>query len=240
MGSVAIDMTMSLDGYVAGPDDRPGQELGAHGGAHIFDWYTSGPKLPGDLEIAHPEPGANRDEVQRLIAESGAFIFGRRTYDLTNGWGGSHPIDGMPLFILTHNPPPASEVPQGRSRITFVTDGIASAVRQARAAAGDKQVKLQGASPGKQALVAGSGRRAHHPPRAVPSRRRRAAVRYAAGRDPAGEAECHGWAVGDTSEVSGGAGVRALRLLAVHFSFLHCIPSSATSRFLPGALHGAY
>jgi len=90
-----------------------------------------------------------------MYAESGAFIFGRRTYDITDGWEGSHPVDGVPLFILTHTPPAPAEVPQGRSKITFVTDGIESAVLQAKAAAGNKDVKLGGASPGKQTLAAG-------------------------------------------------------------------------------------
>ena len=90
-----------------------------------------------------------------MFDESGAFIFGRRTYDITNGWNGRHPVHGVPVLILTHQPPPASEVPRGPSNITFVTDGIESAVRQAKLAAGAKHVKLGGASPCKQALRAG-------------------------------------------------------------------------------------
>ena len=90
-----------------------------------------------------------------MYEESGAFVFGRRTYDITNGWGGRHPVNGVPVFVLTHNPPPAETVPKGPSNLTFVTDGIESAIRQAKAAAGDKHVKLGGASPGKQALRAG-------------------------------------------------------------------------------------
>jgi dihydrofolate reductase len=64
-------------------------------------------------------------------------------------------VNGVPLFILTHEPPPAQTVPKGPSAITFVTDGIESAIRQAKAAAGAKHVKLSGASPGQQALRAG-------------------------------------------------------------------------------------
>jgi dihydrofolate reductase len=151
---VIIDMTMSLDGYVAGPDDGPEFPLGKHGGMSIFDWYFSGTD-----EYRHPlfkpEPGANLDEVKRMFAESGAFIFGRKTYDITNGWNGRHPVNGAPVFILTHNPPPPNTVPKGPSNITFVTDGIENAIKLAKAAAGDKHVKLGGASPGKQALQAG-------------------------------------------------------------------------------------
>ena len=155
MPKVMIDMTMSLDGYVAGPNDGPQHKLGEHGGMAIFDWYFSGTEEFGGSPLFKPERGANLDEVKRMFDESGAFIFGRRTYDITNGWNGRHPVHGAPVFVLTHEPPPPETVPRGPSRLTFVTDGIESAVRQAKAAAGDKHVKLGGASPGKQALRAG-------------------------------------------------------------------------------------
>ncbi|MDB5529057.1 MAG: deaminase-reductase protein [Devosia sp.] len=152
MSKVVIDMTMSLDGYVAGPNDGKAYPLGQHGGMAIFDWYTSGTeevKSP----LFKPAPGANRDEVDAMFAESGAFIFGRRTYDITDGWGGRHPINGVPVFVLTHNPP--RDFPKGPSNLTFVTDGIARAIEQARGVADGKEIKLGGASPGKQALAAG-------------------------------------------------------------------------------------
>ena len=85
-----------------------------------------------------------------MFAESGAFIFGRRTYEITNGWDGRHPVNGDPRSCYTQ---PARRYPRGPSNLTFVTDGIASAVRQARAVAGDKDIKLGGASPGKLALA---------------------------------------------------------------------------------------
>jgi dihydrofolate reductase len=90
-----------------------------------------------------------------MFAESGTFVLGRRTYDITHGWNGRHPVNGVPVFVLTHEPPPASEVPQGPSNLTYVTDGIESAIDKAKAAAGDKHVKLGGASLAKQALQAG-------------------------------------------------------------------------------------
>jgi dihydrofolate reductase len=154
MTKVVIDMTMSLDGFVAGPNDGKQFPLGQHGGAAIFDWYTSGTE---ELEpnIFKPERGPNRAEVDRMFAESGAFVFGRRTYDITDGWGGRHPVNGVPVFVLTSNPPPPNEVPKGPSNLTFVTDGIGSAIDQARTVAGGKDIKLGGASPGKEALAAG-------------------------------------------------------------------------------------
>jgi dihydrofolate reductase len=154
MSKVVIDMTMSLDGFVAGPGDGKDFPLGKHDGMRIFDWYFSGEE-PYRNPLFRPEPGANLDQVKLMYEESGAFIFGRRTYDITNGWGGAHPVNGAPVFVLTHTPPPVDTVPKGPSNLTFVTDGIASAIRQARTVAGGKDIKLGGASPGQQALKAG-------------------------------------------------------------------------------------
>lgn len=152
MTKVVIDMSMSLDGFVAGPDDGKADPLGRHGGEHVFDWYFSGNE-EWRHPVFRPEPGVNRDEVDRMFAESGAFIFGRRTYEIANGWGGRHPVNGVPTFVLTHRPP--ADFPRGPSNLTFVTDGIESAIRQARVAANGKDVKLGGTAPGKQALAAG-------------------------------------------------------------------------------------
>ena len=152
MSKVVIDMSMSLDGFVSGPDDGKDHPLGRHGGEHVFDWYFSGTEPLHD-PLFRPEPGANTDEVERMFAESGAFIFGRRTYEITNGWDGRHPVNGVPVLVLTHKPPP--EYPRGPSNLTFVTDGIESAIHQARAVAKGKDIKLGGAFPCKQALAAG-------------------------------------------------------------------------------------
>jgi dihydrofolate reductase len=149
---VVIEMSMSLDGFVAGPDDGEAFPRGRDGIRHVFGWMSSGTEK---VRGTRPAPGANRDEIERMFAESGAFIFGRRSYDITGGWGGSHPLTGVPLFILTHDPPDPDTVPKGHSRIVFVTDGIESAVRQAKTAAGGKDVVLSGASPCQQALEAG-------------------------------------------------------------------------------------
>jgi dihydrofolate reductase len=154
MTKVVIDMTMSLDGFIAGPGDGKEFPLGKNDGRHLFDWYFSG-KESYRNELFRPEPGANLDQVKLLYEESGAFIFGRRTYDITNGWGGAHPVNNAPVFVLTHVPPAAHTVPTGPSKLTFVTDGIASAIRQARAVAEGRDIKLGGASPGQQALKAG-------------------------------------------------------------------------------------
>src|SRR5262249_39307713 len=103
--------------------------LGKHGGMNIFNWYFSGSTEFRD-PLFKPEPGPNLEEVRRMFDESGVFIFGRRTYDITHGWNGRHPVNNAPVFILTHNPPPLDTVPRGPSSITFVT--TASRARSAR------------------------------------------------------------------------------------------------------------
>jgi dihydrofolate reductase len=152
MSKVVIDMSMSLDGFVAGPDDGKANPLGRQGGEHVFDWYFSGGEEYKN-PVFRPEAGVNRDEVEKMFAESGAFIFGRRTYEIAKGWGGRHPVNGVPIFVLTRNPP--ADYPRGPSNLTFVTDGIESAIDKARAVAKGKDIKLGGGSPGKQALAAG-------------------------------------------------------------------------------------
>lgn len=95
----------------------------------------------------------NAEVFEELVDNAGAVVTGRRTYDITNGWAGNGPLPRVPLFVVTHHVP--EHVPQGESRYTFVTDGVASAIEQAKAAAGDKYVSLMGASVPQQAIRAG-------------------------------------------------------------------------------------
>jgi len=92
MTKVIIDLSVSLDEFVAGPDDNRADPLGAHGGMQLFDWYFSGDEEYRD-PLFRPETGANRDEVERMFDESGAFIFGRRTYEIAHTWGGPPPSE---------------------------------------------------------------------------------------------------------------------------------------------------
>ncbi len=126
MAKLVLFMAMSLDGFIAGPDDAVSQPAG-RGGERLFAWS---------------DDGATARAVHHEYDATGAVLSGRRTYDLVNGWGGDH-HDGVPMFILTHQPP--DEVPEGKGTYTFVTDGVESAVAQAKAAAGDKDVLLHGA-----------------------------------------------------------------------------------------------
>lgn len=152
MAKVIIDLSMSLDGFIAGPNDDAKNGLGLRGGEHIFDWYTTSERPSKYGNLFRPE-GANVDVVEEMFASAGALLTGRRTYDITHGWGGTHPVNDMPVVVLTHEPP--KDVPKGKSEFFFITDGIESAVKKAKEAAGDKSVGIAGASAAQQALKVG-------------------------------------------------------------------------------------
>jgi dihydrofolate reductase len=150
MAKVVIDLSMSLDGFIAGPGDGPQHPLGERGGERIFSWYFNG-DTPYKGTMFRPR-GANRRVVAEMFQRAGAMLTGRRTYEIANGWNGTHPVNGIPIVILTHNPP--LDVPKGKSQLVFVTDGIESAVTKAKALAKDKDVGIGGASVAQQALRA--------------------------------------------------------------------------------------
>ena len=96
MAKVVADMSMSLDGYVAGPDDRIDE---------VFSWMMAGDVT---VETDNPELEIRTDEVSAKELENWsnikALVIGRRTFDLAGGWNGTHPV-GVPVWIPTHNPP---------------------------------------------------------------------------------------------------------------------------------------
>lgn len=152
-GLVVSEMSISLDGFVAGPDETLQHGLGRRGGHHLFDWLSSGSRrFPPDKSIALRPQGASRGVVAETFARFGAYVSGKRTYALARGWGGLHPA-GVPTFVLTHHPDP--DPPGDGTGLKFVTGGIESAIRQAASAAGGKDIALLGASPCQQALKAG-------------------------------------------------------------------------------------
>jgi dihydrofolate reductase len=136
-GPIRLYMSMSLDGHIAGPDDRTGQELG-RGGFRLFNWLD-------DRESDGPS-----GQVYREAMETGAVISGRRTFELAGRWNGDH-HDGVPVFVLTRHVDDG-DVPPGHTR--FVTD-VEDCARQARAAAGDRAVLVHGASTAQALLRAG-------------------------------------------------------------------------------------
>jgi len=144
---------MSLDGFIAGPNDGPENPLGENG-MRLFDWYGSGGTdyvVPsgGMTFRVSPQSAGMLDGVFSSI---GAIVTGRRTFDITNGWGGRHPLD-VPIVVLTHSVPDGWDY-EG-SPFTFVTDGVESAVEQAKAIAGEKNVAVAAASLVQQCLGAG-------------------------------------------------------------------------------------
>ena len=152
MGKVVFNMTMSLDGFVAGPNDGPENGLG-DGGKQLFTWYFSGdteiPISDGNMVLKVSPQSAKI--LNEAFQNYGAGVWGRRTFDIAGAWGGHPP--GSPCFIVTHHIP--QEWVYEGSPFTFVTDGVEIAIRQAREAAGDKDVVLCTASVLQQALQAG-------------------------------------------------------------------------------------
>lgn len=146
MSKVVALMSMSLDGFVADPDDGVGE---------VFDWYFSS----GDVEfhtggsdpMTFSVSEASVEHLRGLWAELGAVLTGRRTFEVAQGWGGNHAWG--PAFVLTHDVPDGW--PRSGSTVHFVTDGLASAVEQAKAAAGGKNVAVHGADTIQQLLNAG-------------------------------------------------------------------------------------
>ena len=152
MGKVTFNITVSLDGFVAGPNDNPNNGLG-DGGERLFDWYFSGdteiPISDGNMVLKVSSQSAQI--LQAAMSTYGAAVWGRRTFDIARAWGGHPP--GRPCFIVTHNVP--QEWLYEGSPFTFVTDGVESAIRQAKQAAGEKDVVVCTASVLQQCLSAG-------------------------------------------------------------------------------------
>lgn len=151
MPRVVVEMSLSLDGYIAGPGDAPGHAFGGRNAHRLHDWLLVGPE-PYERNAFFRPQGRNREFVETLFETTGALLTGRRTYDLVNGWGGSHPVSGLPVVVLTHAPP--SIVPQGRSAFTFCRN-IREAVDVAKRQAEDKDVMVHGAATTQQLLAAG-------------------------------------------------------------------------------------
>jgi dihydrofolate reductase len=146
MTKIYTGASMSLDGYVAGPNET--------GFEHLFAWYDN-----GDVEIptAKPDMTFRMSETsarhwRELIETSGAIVVGRRLFEITSGWGGNHPI-GLPVVVLSHRPAPEDFV-DGNKQFTFV-DTFDEAIEAAKRLAGDKGVGLNAGTVARQALNAG-------------------------------------------------------------------------------------
>lgn len=142
MSRVVTSMSMSLDGFVTGPDPTPENAFGGRDADVLHDWIFRN-KTDEDVAILTEE-----------VNDCGAVVMGRKSFDdvgAVGGWGDSGPVGGAPCFIVTHRAPTESY----SSVYTFVTDGVARAIEQAKAAAGDRTVGLHGAKIPQQALELG-------------------------------------------------------------------------------------
>jgi dihydrofolate reductase len=140
MGKVYVDITMSVDGFIAGPNDGPEQGLG-EGGERLHEWIfgLASWREPHGLEGG--ERNEDSDLVDEAMQRSGAVIVGRRMFDNARAWGESPPFH-KPVFVLTHETREPEEK-EGGTTFTFVK-GVENALEQAQAAAGDKDVSIAG------------------------------------------------------------------------------------------------
>jgi dihydrofolate reductase len=148
MGKILTGASVSLDGYIAGPDET--------GFEHLFAWYSA-----GDIEFpsTHPEipfrlTAPDHDHLQRYVDSVGVLVVGRRLFDLTDGWGGIHPLD-RPVVVVTHKVPDTWVRAHPDAPFTFVTDGLPNAIERGREIAGDRNVGVTAGKLASQCLELG-------------------------------------------------------------------------------------
>jgi dihydrofolate reductase len=148
VSATVLYMSMSLDGFIAGPNERPDNGLG-DGGHRLHEWAMAG-RGDVDLEAIRRGGGVNGQIVDEFMS-TGATVAGRGTFEPAGGWGGDH-HDGVPIFVLARHEPgiDISNWPL----VTYVNDVIA-AMAKAKEAAGDKNVLVHGAGTAQLALAAG-------------------------------------------------------------------------------------
>jgi dihydrofolate reductase len=160
MSSVTCQITMSLDGFVAGPNQTLENPLG-EGGERLHDWAVA----TESWREQHGRPGGERsadsDVIEEVTRNVGTYIMGRKMFGGGNGawteewkgWWGEEPPFHAPVFVLTHHP--RERLPmQGGTTFTFVTEGIESALAQAKEAAGGKDVAIAGGATAVQQYLA--------------------------------------------------------------------------------------
>jgi dihydrofolate reductase len=146
VSATVLYMSMSLDGFIAGPNEGPDNGLG-DGGHRLHEWAMTG--ADADAKLISSQAGVNGQVVDEFMA-TGAVVAGRGTVEPAGYWGGDH-HDGVPIFILTrHDPDDMRQWPL----VTYVND-VTSAMTQAKEAAGDKNVLVHGAGTAQLALAAG-------------------------------------------------------------------------------------
>jgi dihydrofolate reductase len=161
--ALTLEITMSLDGFVAGPDQTLEDPLGK-GGMELHEWAFAAQSWREAHGLSGGEANADSDVIDEQLQRTGATIMGRKMFSggagpwdadpNANGWWGDEPPFGHPVFVLTHHE--REPLVLGATTFTFVTDGIENALEQARAAAGEKDVIVAGgAQAAQQYLAAG-------------------------------------------------------------------------------------
>jgi dihydrofolate reductase len=164
MARLTLDITMSLDGFIAGPNQSLEQPLG-EGGERLHEWLVGLASFRERHGLSGGETNADSEVVEEGVQATAAAVMGRRMFSggegpweddpRADGWWGNEPPFHMPVFVLTHHPR-ETVVKQGGTTFAFVTDGIEAALEQAREAAGNKDVAVAGgASVVQQYLKAG-------------------------------------------------------------------------------------
>ena len=148
MSRSVLYMSMSLDGFIAGPNDEPGNP-GGDDFMRLHQWYGFALDAGPTAETADGL-GIGKQFLDE-VRETGAVLSGRNTVEQVDHWGGDH-HDGVPIFVPSHRPPGPSVAKY--PLVTYVTDGIVSAMSQAKVAAGDRNVLVHGASTAQTALEA--------------------------------------------------------------------------------------
>ena len=148
MGRVVSGASVSLDGYIAGPNGS--------GFEHLFAWYNAGGEA---FPSTHPEVPFNLTPpdhryLKEYVDGAGVLVVGRRLFDQVDGWGGIHPLD-RPIVVVTHNVPDAWVDAHPGAPFTFVTDGLPRAIDQAREIAEDRNVGVTAGNLGSQCLALG-------------------------------------------------------------------------------------
>ena len=148
MSATVLYMSMSLDGFIAGPNAGPGNGLG-DGGQRLHDWVVTNPGA-GHAAMFEGLTGVNRQIVDEFMA-TGAVVAGRGTFEPAGGWGGDH-HDGVPIFILSRR---ARDGEASQWPLVSYVDDVATAMTEAKRAAGDRDVLVHGAGVAQMALAAG-------------------------------------------------------------------------------------
>jgi dihydrofolate reductase len=162
MGKLAVDISMSRDGFVAGPNPTLERPLG-DGGESLHEWAIALESWRRPHGLPGGETNASTKVVEEGLAATGAVVMGRRMFSggegpweddpNADGWWGDDPPFHVPVFVLTHHPR-ETVTKDGGTTFAFVTEGIEAALEEARAAAGEKDVHVAGGAAAVQQYLA--------------------------------------------------------------------------------------